>query len=161
MDPQGLFHILNIWILKIKTIVLYTEKCWLQRSGILLTHLLIFRAIYLVSNFIFHLQICSLLALDSYSNFYTRPGGVICINMDINMLFRDGGFYIYYHCAQYLYLIQSLDKARMPLALPLRKNFYTQGKNAFTITPPSNFLRINESLCFIDALRSNYPTSRK
>ena len=36
-----------------------------------------------------------------------------------------------------------------------------QGKNAFTITPPSNFLRINESLCFIDALRSNYPTSRK
>ena len=71
---------------------------------------LIFRAVYLVSNFICHLQICRLLALYSYSNFYTRPGGVICINWDINMLFRDGGFYIYYHCAQYLYLIQSLDK---------------------------------------------------
>ena len=61
-----------------------------------------------ISYFIF--KFVSLLALDSYSNFYTRPGGVICINMDINMLFRDVGFYIYYHCAQYLYLIQSLDK---------------------------------------------------
>ena len=36
-----------------------------------------------------------------------------------------------------------------------------QGKNAFSITPPSYFLHINESLCFIDALRSNSPTSRK
>ena len=27
-----------------------------------------------------------------------------------------------------------------------------QGKNAFSITPPSFFLHINESLCFIDEL---------